>query len=262
MAYTAQQLVDMGYYGYRGWGDAEANADFMATGGSGKGSATSTSSGSRSAEQIANDIIESQRKQVEEETKFLEQYTKDNPFVFDEELARLSATAEYEPYYSELLDDYIKNLDMNRATVQDEQKLLATMNKLDTAQASREYTRAVTQAGEGFAGQGMFFSGIKKRAEGETAVEYKAGEEGRSAQYQTKEAGLGRQLEGYNLSEEQKRRDVGREQQAAIESGILQRKSEATTQYETPLIQAYYRKFPSGSGASLQGYTVPDYLRY
>jgi len=33
----AQDLVNAGYYGYQGWGDAEAQADFNATGGVGKG---------------------------------------------------------------------------------------------------------------------------------------------------------------------------------------------------------------------------------
>lgn len=33
----AQRLVNLGFYGYQGWGDSEAEADFAATGGSGKG---------------------------------------------------------------------------------------------------------------------------------------------------------------------------------------------------------------------------------
>jgi hypothetical protein len=39
----AQDLVSKGYYGYAGWGDAEAQADFNATGGSGKGGQSSPS---------------------------------------------------------------------------------------------------------------------------------------------------------------------------------------------------------------------------
>lgn len=46
---SAQELVNMGYYGYRGWNDAEALADFRATGGSGKGSPTIQSSGFNTA---------------------------------------------------------------------------------------------------------------------------------------------------------------------------------------------------------------------
>lgn len=42
----AQDLVNAGYYGYAGWGDAAAAADFNATGGSGKGGPSYGSSGS------------------------------------------------------------------------------------------------------------------------------------------------------------------------------------------------------------------------
>lgn len=43
---TANELIAKGFKGYQGWGDAEANADFNATGGSGKGgSAGGTSLG-------------------------------------------------------------------------------------------------------------------------------------------------------------------------------------------------------------------------
>ena len=37
----AQDLVNAGYHGYQGWGDAEAQADFNATGGVGKGGSSS-----------------------------------------------------------------------------------------------------------------------------------------------------------------------------------------------------------------------------
>lgn len=45
----AQDLVSRGFYGYQGWGDPEAEADFRATGGAGKGGPTSTSSGAGSS---------------------------------------------------------------------------------------------------------------------------------------------------------------------------------------------------------------------
>lgn len=41
---SAQSLVQQGYGGYAGWGDAEADADFKATGGSGKYTASASSS--------------------------------------------------------------------------------------------------------------------------------------------------------------------------------------------------------------------------
>ena len=42
---TAQDLVSMGFYGYQGWGNAEAVADFKATSGAGKGQATGATTG-------------------------------------------------------------------------------------------------------------------------------------------------------------------------------------------------------------------------
>ncbi|HZX14976.1 MAG TPA: hypothetical protein VFF49_11330 [Thermodesulfobacteriota bacterium] len=41
---TAQQLVQQGFYGYQGWDDASAAADFAATGGAGKGGPTKQTS--------------------------------------------------------------------------------------------------------------------------------------------------------------------------------------------------------------------------
>lgn len=49
MAYTASQLQSMGYGGYAGWNDLEANNDFVATGGGGKKTTPSYSSGGGSS---------------------------------------------------------------------------------------------------------------------------------------------------------------------------------------------------------------------
>src|ERR1035437_1123676 len=62
MAYSASQLVGMGYTGYQGWGDAGANADFNATGGAGKGSPNGGSSGGSG--QISAPDLANLRKQV------------------------------------------------------------------------------------------------------------------------------------------------------------------------------------------------------
>jgi hypothetical protein len=45
---SAQSLISQGYGGYAGWGDAEADADFKATGGSGKRTTPSSTSGGAS----------------------------------------------------------------------------------------------------------------------------------------------------------------------------------------------------------------------
>ena len=183
---------------------------------------------------------------AEKEISFLEQYTKEHPFSFDEELAKQSSTAEYEPYYSELLEDYLTDVGVKKDTIQDEQKLLSALRTTPEGTAgeyNRAYSRAVAQAEEGFAGSGMFFSGIKKRKLGEAEVEKEYDVRGMATGVQRKE------------------RDVGREQKTAIEGGVLQRQQEAMSQYYTPFVQSYQRQFPTGA-RDLTGYMPPEYLMY
>lgn len=52
---SAQSLVNQGFYGYQGWGDQQADADFAATGGAGKGSSNS-SNGSSNGQLSAPDL--------------------------------------------------------------------------------------------------------------------------------------------------------------------------------------------------------------
>jgi hypothetical protein len=242
---------------YPGWGRTEAEADARE-----HPEKLTGSSGGKSAADYADEILNAQKKQIDEETKYLEGYTKDNPFVFDEELARKSATAEYEPYYSELLKDYVSDLELKRQTTRGEADLLTTLNKLDMGNRTLSYQNAVRNAEEGFAGRGMFFSGAKNRAIGNEEIAYKTGMEGAEARYETGQAGYNRQLGAYDIAQQRQERDIGREQQEAVESGVLKRQKEAMAQYYTPLEQSYYRKFPSTSGGTLKGYTVPEYYRY
>ena len=207
-------------------------------------------------------IMDQTKSQIKEETSFLEKYTKENPFVFDEELAKQSSTAEYDPYYSEMLNDYLGGVELKRESIEDDRSLLSEMRKYDDASASRAYTKAVSQAEEGFAGRGTFFSGNKERALGEANVQNVEGNELRSIEYGAKNRGLDRTNQALELDVSQKTRDVGRDKQTAIEGGVLQRRDEALNQYYTPFEQSYFRAFPSSSGDTLKGYLPSEYLRY
>src|SRR3990167_3813598 len=225
----------------------------------------------------AEELIKTQQKQIDEETKWVNQYLKDNPLAFDEALARKSSQAEYQPFYSELLQDYLKDVNLKKATVQDEQKLLRNLRQLDVGARSRSYQYAVENAQKGWEGKGLFSSGMRARDVGKEGIEYKTGMEGATARYETGEAGLGREVTGLEEAEYQKRRDIfGGEEplggiaelgprqgqyQTALEGGILQRKTEAEKQYYTPLSMAYQRRFPSSQNV-LGGYLPPEYLRY
>jgi hypothetical protein len=267
---SAASLIAQGYGGYAGWGDAEADADFAATGGSGK---YTVGTDSDTGETFAKDFLEAIAKPLEEETKFLEQYTADNPFVFDEELAKKSSEAEYVEHYTELLQDYVQGVDIKREDVREEGKLLGTLQQLDRESRTRSYERAAREASEGFSGSGLFYSGIKKRVLGEGEVDYRAGVAESETRFESGERGRERQLGTLDIAEERERRDIfggdvergglarivgGGEFQEAVQGGIRQREGERRKQYNVPLEQSYFRRFPSQENV-LAGYTIPDY---
>lgn len=82
---SAQDLVNSGFVGYQGWGDAEADADFRATGGAGKQGGGSSSGGGASLP----------------------------AFNFDQAAAEKTAMEQLRPYYEKLLKIY--NGDINLA---------------------------------------------------------------------------------------------------------------------------------------------------
>lgn len=233
--------------------------------GSGEGQFLTRSFERVTADQLAKEYADQYTKatqaEIDREKKFVEEQLGSNPFAFDEQLAKESATAEYQPYYSELLQDYLGGVDLKRATVQDERQLAQDLYKLDTSARSRAYDRAVGQAEQGFAGQGLFYSGIKERTTGQQQVEYKSETEKAADQYGTGQAGYNRQLEGYGMEEAQQRRNIGREQETAVQSGILQRREEALKPYLSNIEQVYQRQFP-GSTRTANQYLPSDYLRY
>lgn len=249
---TAAQLVSEGYVGYAGWPDPQAGYDFLATGGAGKrpSAPASAPAPAASPEQFAQSIIDAQQAEIDAEKKMAEDlFGPQNPFVFDEYLAKESAKQEYMPYYSELLDDYVGKIGISKDTVQDESKLLnalRTTSQGTAGEENRAYDRAVAEAERGFAGQGMFFSGIKQRtlgaaeAEKEYSVAKTAGEVTRQ------------------------NRDIfgpGRQYEAAVAGGVEQRRGEQLKEYYTPRVQTYLRRFPTG-GDALAGYVPESFLRY
>jgi hypothetical protein len=215
------------------------------------------------AEKTANDILSASKKAIEEQTSYLSKYVKKNPFAFDEALAESSAKAEYEPYYTELLQDYVKGIDLSKETVQTERKLQQELQSYETGKRSREYTQAVAQAEEGFAGSGLFFSGIKNRALGTQEVEKQAGDKYLQAGYSAKEAGFQNTENSLALQGENKQRDLARQQEEAVQAGILTRQNEQSKSYYNTLIQDYSRKFAGNTSSSaLSGYVPQDFLRY
>jgi hypothetical protein len=224
---------------------------YMATGGSGK-----------TPQDVINDIFKVQEEQIKKETSFVNQYLTTNPFAFDEALATQSATAEFEPYYSEALNDYLADIETKRVSVEDDKRLSTILNDYNVAQTTRSYARAEEQARQGFAGSGMFFSGAKERTMGELGIEKEETMGSQAAKYGNEQRDYGTSLDILDTSAQRQTRDIGREKEVAIAGGIEQRRGESQKAYYNPLVQSYYRQFPTSSGSALAGYVPEEFLRY
>jgi len=225
------------------------------------GTKTGMVSTPKSAEDYAQSIIKTQQEQINKEKSFIEDYLAENPFIFDELLAKQSATAEYTPYYTELLDDYLQDIELKRQTVQDDQKLSAYLSERSAEKTSREYEQAIASAEEGFAGSGMFFSGIKDRKGGLLNIEKTGKLADIATQQEHAQRDYGRQLTAMDTDVSRKKRDIQRELEAAISGGIETRRGEATKSYYGGLTEGYYRQFPTSENV-LRGYVPEKYLMY
>jgi len=233
---------------YTGWSEPEAGYDAAALGITGGGG------GGGTVDSILNSAISAFTALF---PKKLEDYEKVNPFFFDEQLAKEASTAEYAPYYNEILSDYIADVERTKSRSAEDLEVI-----LDQLSAGKEYytgrerrvlDKALRMVNEGYAGKGLFFSGARERDARELQQEYDLayGPEGYETgryQYQTGRAQTAyeRGIEDIGIERERKERDVGREKEYAIETGVLQRKRETREEYELGR-QKYYEQafYPS-----------------
>ena len=179
-------------------------------------------------------------------------YDEVNPFYFDELLAREASTAEYSPYYHELLQDYTSRVEQSKSRSRED-----LAKTLETLSGGKEYylgkerellDKAVRTTAEGYAGQNLFFSGAKEKdiKELKTESQKQTGEYGRQYEYQTGQARTSTERTVADLQKEQeeKARDLAREEQTAVEGGVAQRKQETLDEYLAGM-RKYYQDYPS-----------------
>jgi hypothetical protein len=253
---TAQQLVNQGYTGYQGWSDAAANDDFNATGGAGKGGPSSGGDGGFNFSTPTfdpNSIPVSQATltpssiNIDDYIKAIqdtlpappEEYMTANPFYFDEQAARDVSTAEFAPYYDELLQDYLGEVKLtsekNRG---DTTRILADLDKqkeLFFQNNGQEFEKTIRGIKEGYSAKGTYFSGFNNRDQTEAGAANTNKLEGYLNTYGTKKAEAtsddAYQQTVMNTAAANKARDIGREKTASIYGGINTQKDEAIDEY-------------------------------
>lgn len=229
---------------YPGWDRASAEADAAAHPEKLGGSSSSPQTGADYISKSYADVIASMVKKVKP-------YEEANPFAFDEALAKEAATAEYAPYYKELVTDYTSNVERTKSRSAEDLK--TTLEQLNsgkeyyTGVQRRALDTAIRNTNEGYAGNGLFFSGVRGRdvKELEEASAADTGNYMNTYKYNVGQAETGnkRTIENQDTALSQYVRDTGREEKYAIAGGVLQRKSEALNEYDIKKKNYYSNEF-------------------
>lgn len=156
---SARSLQDQGFYGYAGWDDSAADADFKATGGAGKGSARSSSSSGNFSSIDPQQAIQASIKALQEANKpaveSLQASIPETQAKYAQTRSQLQASqAPLEQRYNQLLES-IKG---NQTTAENRQTL-TTNNELgkrgissSSGVAQQEMTNALNPITQQFTG--------------------------------------------------------------------------------------------------------------
>ncbi len=139
-------------------------------------------SGESFADQIIKAVVDPLQAEIESWWKRLDQYDKNNPFAFDEALARASSQERLNPYFDATLNEFMTGV--RRSSTRSVEDMTRTIGELN-ADASKlsDQERLATQEAirsseEGFAGSGLFFSGKRERQTGLEEVQGAQAQEG------------------------------------------------------------------------------------
>jgi len=120
--------------------------------------------------------------QIEENNKKLAEWDRNNPFAFDEALARAGSESNINPYYTKTLDEFMQGIRASsRRSVEDMTRTIGELN-VDASKLSEKERlstqEAIRSSEEGYAGAGLFFGGQRERTTGLQEVQGIQNQEG------------------------------------------------------------------------------------
>lgn len=220
-----REAWDQSQYG----ADAGAVASIL---GSLKGGGGSSGSGFTSADQFMQSLKDTLSAQMDEFSKRVKDFDTNNPFAFDEALARSSAEQRYNPYYEAELADFTAGIDSQRQSTEGQKTLLTELNRIDVKADNRNLEEAIRASEEGYAGAGLFFSGARERGTGLEKIKGDENAQARDARFNTGIADYDRRLTDINREEQTGIRRTQAQKTTDIESEIARQKAEERSRYE------------------------------
>lgn len=193
-------------------------------------------------------------KQIEEYKKRAGEFDAKNPFAFDEALAKQSAGELFDPYYKQLLDDYVQGVERQRSKgINDERALLDELSAdamSFTGRTKRMLDRAINASEQGQANAGTFFSGERMAEAGDLKVESQASMTDflRKQEYRTGQVKSDTQnfLDALSQEQRMKTRDVQTQRNFDVSSEVERARTAAARKREIEREQ--YIGMPGSTG--------------
>ncbi len=140
-------------------------------------------SGGNSANSVIQSSIDAYTKVAEEQWKKSKEFATNNPFNFDDVLAKEyeSVASRLDPYYKQTLSDYLKGVTTKRERSLENERTLLTTLQADiqdyTGNEKIALDKTLERTRQGYADAGTFYSGMRRRAEGMATSESQTGME-------------------------------------------------------------------------------------
>jgi len=196
-----------------------------------------TSGGVTTADSFLQQLKDELSAQFDELTKRAEDFDANNPFSFDELLAKSSAEERFNPYYDAELKDFTQGIERQKQSQEGQMKLLTDLNKIQVGQDKRNLDEAISASEEGYAGAGLYNSGAKERATGQAMVSGQDTANARSLQYNESMAGGQRNLDEIAQNKATGIRHLGAARTTDIQNEIEKQKAEERARWETERLQ-------------------------
>ncbi len=205
------------------------------------------------ADQILQAVADPLQAEIESWWKRLDEYDKNNPFAFDEALAKASSQERLNPYYDATMNEFMQGIRASSTrSVENMTRTIGELN-VDASKLSEKERlntqEAIRASEEGFAGSGLFFSGKRQRGTGLQEVSGIQTQEGIQTNLErglaTSARSNTRLQEDLALQKARQTRLTEAERTTALETDIAKQKKEAEMQ--RALEQAQF----AGSGTNL-----------
>lgn len=201
--------------------------------------------GGNTAEDLLKSFMDPIMKEYHDYEKRQVEFDTENPWAFDEAQARESSREIVDPYYDQLLSEFIEGVSLQRKQgVTQERQLLESLSRekeYETGEFRQKVEDAINTTEQGFEQRGLFASGLRETATGKIEAERNIRERRANELYGERETGIKTDtrslLDRLGLGEGIRRRELATGRREEVETGVEKRRRESEQQHEIERIQ-------------------------